>query len=182
MLRLNEGFALENPRITIPWGLSRTKLAKMLAPYGVRRPQKNYFTLDCTSLGGLSHELGIEFDPQCRSVRFKLQIFLKGFTVEQSFPLFQRHLEAAFGPPTETTYSDEPWPAHYWEVDGFSVSHVVIERFGYLDFVSIAPKDYRLSMRGKVALIARLCLSVPPVLLLLLALQLLFLVLWLIDR
>jgi hypothetical protein len=56
-MEMDSGLSLEDPHVDIPWGISETELAALIG-VRLRKITTGYFTLTCTSLPGLTHELG----------------------------------------------------------------------------------------------------------------------------
>jgi hypothetical protein len=108
---LDCGYALEDPPITVPWGLSRRELVQILARHGVRRLNDNNFVLSCKSLTGLSHELHFRFNVDYGPSRYMLLLSrLPGDDVGRSFDTFQRHLELTFGSPSSSEDTEDGFP------------------------------------------------------------------------
>ena len=135
---ISKGFQIEQPNLFIPWKISETELKKIFDGQLLRHITQGYFTTSCTSLNGLSHELGFHFHPRGEGVLIEFEFFRKSYLDQAtSFQEFQRHLELAFGQPTTTTPSIENFPLHAWQLDGAQVAHFIIDRFGLEEHVSI---------------------------------------------
>ena len=76
-LSLDDGFILDDPPITIPWGLNERELVSLLEPHGLQNVAPGYFVLPCRSLNGLSHQLGIRFDPSWREKKYCLSFYMR---------------------------------------------------------------------------------------------------------
>jgi len=140
---LDCGYALEDPPITVPWGLSRRKLAQILGGHGLRRWDNDNFVISCKSLTGLSHELQFRFNVDYGPNHYMLVLYqLPGHDIGQSFHTFQRHLELTFGSPSSSEDTDDSFPYYTWKIGDFTVSHGVHERFVLCETVSIAPPSY----------------------------------------
>jgi hypothetical protein len=151
MGELSRGFLLEQPSLTIPWGLSKTELTRLLSPYGLRKLSRDHYQLSCTALGGLTIELGFHFELICGSARYTLQIWRKcQVDVEADYYELQRHLESTFGFPTRTEPGSEGYPTHYWNQGDFTVKHWLWEHFDLLDCVGICRNDYGGSMLRRI--------------------------------
>jgi hypothetical protein len=132
---LTQGFALEDPPVTLRFGMSARELQQLLGDR-LRRVTNGYYCLSCTSLGGLQHELGCHFKRGLKELEF----FRKAYPDQvASFNEFQRHFESVFGPPTETTPGSEGLPNHRWMLPGFEIIHVVYDRFGPEEHMRIRP-------------------------------------------
>jgi hypothetical protein len=64
LMEISKGFQIEEPNVFIPWDLTETQLQRCLEGLQLRRVTDGYFTTHCTSLSGLSHELGFHFYPR----------------------------------------------------------------------------------------------------------------------
>ena len=123
---LNRGFTLEDPPVTIRFGIGQSELQHLVGQ-SLRRVTDDYYCLSCTSLGGVQHELGFHF----KSGLKELEFFRRAYSDQvASFNEFQHHFESVFGPPTETTAGSEGLPNHRWVLPGFEIIHVVYDRFG----------------------------------------------------
>jgi hypothetical protein len=60
---LASGFQLERPHLLVRWGQSEEQLRDLFKGLELRRVTDGYFVARCTSLGGLSHDLGFHFTP-----------------------------------------------------------------------------------------------------------------------
>jgi hypothetical protein len=138
---LLRGFTLEDPSVTIRFGMSTRELKQLLGER-VRRVTSGYYCLSCTSLGGLRHELGCHFKRGLfHGGLTELEFFRKAYPDQAaSFNEFQRHFESVFGPPTETTPGSEGLPNHRWLFPGFEIVHVMYDRFGPEEHMRIRAK------------------------------------------
>jgi hypothetical protein len=135
---ISSGFQIEQPNIFIPWGISEAELVKLLRESNLRRVTDGYFVIQCSSLGGLSHELGFHFDARVGGHLVELEFFESSYSYGQSsFEAFQKHLEATFGQPTSTMPGTEGFPSHAWRLHNVEVLHYVQERFGPAEYVRI---------------------------------------------
>jgi hypothetical protein len=126
-VKLSAVFKLEKPEVMIPWLISVEDLISLL----LGKPKKVtpvYYTIRAVSLRGLSHVLGIHFNETGRL--YMLEFFRKRPHLNKSFPEFQEHLVAVFGPPLRTWGSEKSFPAHRWIIEGIGIYHYVIDRFG----------------------------------------------------
>jgi hypothetical protein len=127
---LRVGFTLEDPPVTIPWTVTVADLRRLMDGR-LREVTLGYFTATCRSLGGMEHELGFHFVPRGGDRLDELEFFRRSYADRQaSFEEFQRHFEAAFGPPHRTGPGTEGFPSHEWTVSGATIVHFVIDRFG----------------------------------------------------
>jgi hypothetical protein len=126
---LRLGFALEDPSVTIPWGISETELKALLADKPLHFVTRGYLTLPVTVLRGLQCMLGFHFRKSGRLS--ELEFFRLAYPDQRaSFEDFQKHFEAVFGVPTHTADGDEGFPSHEWRLRGATIHHSVFDRFG----------------------------------------------------
>ena len=136
-INLNRGFTLEDPAVTICFGMSESELWQLLRSR-VRFVRSGYHCLTCTSLGGMQHELGCRFECGLTELEFCRKEYPDQVA---SFNEFQRHFEAAFGPPTESLPGSEGFPSHHWALPGFELVHFVYNRFGPEEHLRIRVKS-----------------------------------------
>lgn len=135
---ISSGFQIEQPALFIPWKVSETDLQKICDGQLLRHVTHGYFTTHCTSLGGLSHELGFHFHPRGGGVLIELEFFRTSYADQAaSYQEFQQHLEQTFGQPTTTTPGSDGFPSHTWQLTGAEVVHFVYDRFGPEEHVRI---------------------------------------------
>jgi len=60
---IQTGFQLEDPHVFLPWGSFMRDLAPLLSKR-LRRVDPGYYTIACTSLGGMKHHLAFTFTPR----------------------------------------------------------------------------------------------------------------------
>ena len=142
MTTLREGFQLEVPPVFVPWNITEQRLRELLEPHGLRRITFGYFTLSCTSLGGLAHQIGFHFIPRGSDHLTELEFFRDPpLDLGQSYEEFQKHLEQTFGPPTRTAPGRAGFPEHRWVLPGATIVHYVLDRFGPEEFVRIVRRE-----------------------------------------
>ncbi|NCZ96521.1 MAG: hypothetical protein EBZ44_04735 [Verrucomicrobia bacterium] len=135
---ITRGFQIEQPDLFIPWKVSETELQQLFLKQPLRHVTHGYFTTNCTSLGGLSHELGFHFHPRRGGVLIELEFFRTSYADQAaSYQEFQRHLEQTFGQPTTTTAGSEGFSSHTWQLTGAEIAHFVYDRFGLEEHVRI---------------------------------------------
>jgi len=135
---IREGFQLENPDVFVPWTVTEAGLRSLLLQHGLRKVTTGYFTISCSSLNGLQHELGFHFKPRDGGRLDELEFFRRDYPDNTaSFRDFQEHLERTFGPPTQTRDGAAGFPTHEWHVPGGDVIHFVHDRFGLEEHVRI---------------------------------------------
>lgn len=150
-LDLHVGFTIENPAVTVPWGLSKRKLRRLLGPLGLRKVSEDYYVISCVSLSGLSHELAFHFDVSCRRAKYWLDFFQQNRRdISDSYNAFQRHLEQTFGTPSGSDNGEDGFPCHRWDIESFTVAHGVYERHSLCEYVTISPRRYAPSMAAEV--------------------------------
>lgn len=132
---LGQGFQIEEPSVFVPWRTSEEELHALLPT--LDKVTRGYFVVECVSLGGLRHMLGLHLDfPGGRLV--ELEFFRQSYPDQRaSFDEFQRHLEATFGSPTRSGPGDEGFPWYEWTQGGAMVRHFVFDRFGPEEHVRI---------------------------------------------
>ncbi|HEY2330130.1 MAG TPA: hypothetical protein VGI63_10005 [Verrucomicrobiae bacterium] len=132
---ITRGFQVEQPDLFIPWKISPSQLQRIFDGGALRRVGQDYFTTSCTSLGGLSHELGFHFHRLFfglfgPSRLMDLEFFRTSPpALAASYQEFQRHLEGTFGKPTRSFPGTEGFDTHLWELPGIRIGHSIYERF-----------------------------------------------------
>lgn len=129
-MELREGFTIEEPAVSVPWGITEAELVTLIEAPELRRVTRAYYTLPATVLGGLRCMLGFHFLGR-RGGLSELEFFRTAYPdLRASFEEFQRHVERVFGPPTRTSPGGEGLPSHEWRLSGVSIVHFVLDRFG----------------------------------------------------
>jgi hypothetical protein len=127
---INNGFSIADPRVDIPWGISETDLAGLIGKR-LRKITKGYCTLTCTSLPGLTHELGFHFEPRSGGRLVELEFFRASYQdLAASYREFQGKFESEFGQPSKTKPGDQELPSHEWIIGAVSIYHFILDRFG----------------------------------------------------
>jgi hypothetical protein len=135
---ISRGFQIERPEIFVPWETSEAELQQLFIGLPLRHVTHGYFTTQCESIGGLSHELGFHFHPRGGGILVELEFFSKSYPdLATSYQEFQQHLEMTFSQPTLTTSALEGFPSHTWRLSGADIVHFVQERFGPEEHVRI---------------------------------------------
>jgi hypothetical protein len=135
---LSKGFQIEQPRVFVPWDTPESQFEDGFGKLHLRPVTHGYFTAHCTSLQGLSHELGFHFYPRNNGKLVEFEFFRSSYPdLGASYQEFQRHLEATFGQPTITVSGSEGYPSHTWRFPGAEVVHLVQEHFGPAEYVRI---------------------------------------------
>lgn len=128
-MNLRTGFELEEPTVTVPWGITETELQELLAPSPLNRVTRGYITLPVKVLGGLQCMLGFHF--RSSGKLSELEFFRKAYPDQQaSFDEFQRHFESTFGTPSRCVRNDEGFPHYEWRLPGATIHHYAFDRFG----------------------------------------------------
>ena len=134
-MQLDDGFAVEEPSITIPWGANVETIRSLLGDR-VRQVTPDYLVFDCVSLNGLTHTLGLHFRD---GVLREFELFRKSdLDTADAFAVFQSHLEATFGPPDRVGQGDLDLPSYSWQRGAAQIRHLVQYRFGPEEHVRIA--------------------------------------------
>jgi hypothetical protein len=132
------GFQLEQPQVLVRWGISEAQLQELFKNLQLRRVTNGYYVTRCTSLGGLSHDLGFHFTPSVNGTLTEFELFQTAHGgIEISYPEFQNHLEGTFGPPTATSPGTEGFPSHVWRINDVQIAHTVQEHFGPAEYLRI---------------------------------------------
>lgn len=135
---IESGFKIESPSVFVPWNISESKLASLFNSHHLRRVTHGYYTIACTSLGGLQSHLGFHFDPRRNGVLTELEFFRdQSMDLRESFREFQTHLEKSFGKPADRTVGAEGFPNVRWIAGSCEVVHFVFDRFGPEEHVRI---------------------------------------------
>lgn len=137
---LSRGFQIEEPDVFVPWDTPESQFQQGFERLHLRRVTDGYFTTHCTSLSGLSCELGFHFYPRHtgNGRLLEFEFFRRSYSdLSASYHEFQCHLEQAFGPPTLTVPGPEGYPSHTWNFRGAEIVHLVQERFGPEEHVRI---------------------------------------------
>jgi hypothetical protein len=145
MTVLSEGFQIEDPEVFVPWGADEATLRPLLPP-SLRMVTTGYFTMDCTSLTGLRHVLGLHMTPREEGRLHELEFFRMNphdssdepETLAASFDVWQHHLQLTFGEPTARSDGDCDLPSYVWQVGEATVRHFCQYRFGAEQHVRIA--------------------------------------------
>jgi hypothetical protein len=61
---LSKGFQIEQPHVFVPWDTPESQFQDGFEGLHLRLVSHAYFTTHCTSLEGLSHDLGFHFYPR----------------------------------------------------------------------------------------------------------------------
>lgn len=137
---LSKGFQIEEPNVLVPWDTLETQFQQGFKGLRLRRVTNGYFTTHCTSLSGLSHDLGFHFYPRHtgNGRLLEFEFFCRSFRdLDASYQGFQRHLEETFGPPSATVPGSEGYLSHTWNFPGAEIVHYVQEHFGPSEYVRI---------------------------------------------
>jgi hypothetical protein len=132
-VQLEDGFEVEDPEVTIPWGATVESMHSLLAGR-VKQVTPDYLVFDCVSLHGMSHKLGLHFGDE--GLR-ELEFFKPDLDIPDSFAEFQSHLELTFGPPDRTSAGEMDLPSYSWQLGAARVRHFVQYRFGFEQHVRV---------------------------------------------
>lgn len=126
---LRAGFDINEPSVTVPWGITEAQLEKLLHQTPPRRVSRAYLTIPVTVLGGLKCMLGFHFRDSAKLS--ELEFFRTAYPDQRaSFDEFQEYFERAFGAPTHTAEGDAGLPHYEWRLPGATIRHYVLDRFG----------------------------------------------------
>jgi hypothetical protein len=145
VMDLGEGFQIEDPVVFVPWGADEETLRSRVSD-GLRTVATGYFTMECTSLSGLQHILGMHMSPQEGGTLHELEFFRRDrrdssgtpSELAAGFGEWQHHLELAFGPPTKVMQGELDHPSYVWTIGPATVRHLCYERFGPEQHIRIA--------------------------------------------
>lgn len=130
-MKIGDGFQIELPQVFVPWGISESRLERLLKDYGLKKVTHGYYTISCTSLGGLRHELGFHFTPRHNGALTELEFYRNTVKdLNKSFDEFQRTFENSFGWPTTEQRGACGFPTFTWALDTVQIVHYVFDRFG----------------------------------------------------
>ena len=134
---LERGFQIDEPPVFVPWSVTQAELRALFGS-SLREVTQGYFTIPCTSLGGLQHKLGFHFEPRGSDHLHELEFFrATAAPLADSYTDFQRHFERAFGRPTRSRPGSEGFLTHEWVLPTLHIFHVVQERFGQEEHLRI---------------------------------------------
>lgn len=153
---LSKGYWLDQPDVLVPWDITWCNLQKLLAGWssarfheGDRQGRHRLAWLRCASLNHLWHDMQIRFSGDhlwLFELRFpEGSLDARGIIdFDKSFPLFQRHLEATFGPPVvlraaspQSQSTEVRFPECEWRVDDVHVRHAIGEYWGPVEALTI---------------------------------------------
>jgi hypothetical protein len=135
---LSKGFQIEEPYVFVPWDTPETQFMDGFEGLHLRLVKHGYFTTHCTSLQGLSHQLGFRFSPWENGRLVELEFYGSSYSnLDESYQGFQRHLEATFGQPKTTVPGSEGYLSHTWKLPGVEILHYAQEHFGPAEYVRI---------------------------------------------
>jgi hypothetical protein len=93
---LSKGYQIEEPHVFVPWDTLETQFMDGFEGLHLRLVKHGYFTTHCTSLQGLSHELGFHFSPWENGRLVELEFYSRSNSnLDESYQGFQHHLEGA---------------------------------------------------------------------------------------
>jgi hypothetical protein len=137
---IERGFHVEQPSLYVPWGIPEAQLRQMLGTQA-KLVTAGYVACACTSLGGLSHQLGFHFLPRPNGLLAELEFFRRDYPDQRaSFDEFQAHLEATFGSPTRSLAGMMGFPTLEWEFGSVVVKHFMAYRYMPEEHVRVLKK------------------------------------------
>jgi hypothetical protein len=137
-VELLQGFTVEDPPLVIPWGIREDELLQLFPNGSLRHVTDGYYVTSCVSLGGRRHMLGFHLRPDHGGRLIWLEFYRDDAPLSQTYPDWQRRLEALLGKPHRTTPADCGYSRHEWALDPVTVTHTVVDRFGPEEHVHIA--------------------------------------------
>jgi len=135
---LSKAFQIEEPNVFVPWDTAEAEFQQTFERLHLRQVKDGYYTTHCTSLSGMSLDMGVRFYPPDRGGLVEFEFYSDSCPdLDTSYDVFQRHLEETFGPPTLTSPGSEGYLSHTWSFPGAEVVHYVQEHFGPAEYVRI---------------------------------------------
>jgi len=126
---LRHGVSIDEPPVVVYWSVSESELEQLFGST-LRHVTDKYWTARVRVFGDLSCNLGFHFRGSDGGLS-ELEFYRDSYADQTgSFDEFQRHFEAAFGPPTEQQPGTEGFPSYRWLVPGAEIIHLVYDRFG----------------------------------------------------
>lgn len=149
-MKAGRGFRLESPALTIAWGIRPAELEATFhreAPgVDLIRVRAGYYVARCTALGGLRTMVGFHFSPLADDGALSEIEFYDNGSAElaESFAVYQRHLEATFGPPSAVRagFFSPDLPSYEWRKGRVRAAHFVVERFGPEEHVRVLRRPW----------------------------------------
>ena len=137
-LTLQEGFQIEDPPIFVKWGITEAELVKTVGAAALQRVAERYYTMSCTSLGGLRLKVSFQIEPTTAGNLVAFVFYRQEHRdLDESFDDFQSHLVGTFGEPS---WEGESWiglPAFRWQFGSIEIIHFAMDRFGPEEHVAI---------------------------------------------
>lgn len=130
---LRSGYHLETPDIFVPWDITPKELIDLFEDLPLNKVTKDYFTIECISLGGLKHKLGFHFESKSPRRLNTLEVFRDSYpNYKESFKEFQDHIEFVYGRASKKyPKNSEGFPSYEWLIgDSIRIQHFIMERFG----------------------------------------------------
>lgn len=131
-LKLDRGFPVDRPNISVSWQASPDELLALVRADdpkhgGVRKVTDSYFTVGGMALG-LETTIGFHFKENGLD---QIELFNPNQTdLEAGFERYQAALVQEFGQPTRSKLLGDDFPAHEWKLGPFRILHFMQDRFG----------------------------------------------------
>jgi hypothetical protein len=153
-LDIAKGFQIEQPRIFVPWGITKAGFESLFRGSDLERGTNGVPYLGrCKALCGLDLRLSFRFDPlsgalcrirpTLRTTWFRVRHSrdkIRSIPLEVQFDEIQAHLEATFGP-SSTASPGEGFTNYTWLFPGVRIEHSTHEHFGPNEDVFIEKVD-----------------------------------------
>jgi hypothetical protein len=131
-MKLDHGFSIDRPGITVPWRSTPSELLKLLEADdrmngGVRKITGSYYTVAGEALG-IETAIGFHFRSDALD---QIELFDPNQSdLQTGFARYQAALVREFGEPTRSIGMRDEYPAHEWILHPFRILHFTQERFG----------------------------------------------------
>jgi hypothetical protein len=137
-MELTKGLQLHAPPKFVPWRIRDLELEDLFDGFALKKVKRGYYTLKCEPFSGLYCFLGFHLHKFDVLTEFEFYVLMKDLDeIKKSYEMFQRHFEVEFGKPSKTTYGTEGFPSHEWVVPGATIIHIVRERHGPEELLTI---------------------------------------------
>jgi len=124
---IEKGFEIENLSIFLPWGIHRTEMHQLLKGLGLVQRERDFYTMNCVSMGGISDEIGLHTSNKHGHL-YEISFYhYQKQAPKELFKKFQEHLEATFGRPTGCG-QDSEFSSSKWEFKDGWIQHYVVDR------------------------------------------------------
>jgi len=138
MTDLTKGIQLTTPPKFVPWRISDLELEDLFNGFALKKVKRGYYTLKCEPLPSLHCHIGFHLHQYDVLTQFEFFVMRNSHDeIKDTFAMFQKSFEVAFGPSTKTSTGPEGFPSHEWTVPGARIIHLVRERHGPEEIMTI---------------------------------------------